>query len=118
MHIQESQEELLNQIEELLNNIQKKLSHIGIGKEKTIEWVFRGKVTQIEEELNLNYGDYSIWYDVENNVMNKQMTFPEALLYANRLMNRYSAHKFSAHTKYLNPYDVFNIQNLARQLFT
>ncbi len=50
--------------------------------------------------------------------MNKQMTFPEALLYANRLMNRYSAHKFSAHTKYLNPYDVFNIQNLARQLFT
>ncbi|MCT3758439.1 hypothetical protein HZQ19_01840 [Elizabethkingia anophelis] len=54
MHIQESQEEFLNQIEELLNNIQKKLSHIGIGKEKTIERVFRGKATKIEEKLNLN----------------------------------------------------------------
>ncbi len=49
--------------------------------------------------------------------MDKQMTFPEAILYANRLRNWYSAHKFTAHTKYLNPYDVFNVQNLARQFF-
>nr|WP_255522174.1 hypothetical protein [Elizabethkingia sp. ASV34] len=36
MHIQESQEELLNQIEELLNNIQKKLSHIALVKKRLL----------------------------------------------------------------------------------
>lgn len=101
----------------VLNNIIHRLKEVNISEEITFDWIFRGGKTNVENELVPYFGYNSAWCEYGEEVRDKTLTFPEAIHNASYLRNYIAAHKFNDLTKHINPYDVFNIQNLARKLF-
>lgn len=100
----------------VLNEIKNRLLNANISDEDNIDWIFRGNESEIEKILKPYFGVDSIWCEYEN-VRDKTLTFPEAIHNASYLRNFIASHKFNKLSKYINPYDVLNVQNLARQLF-
>lgn len=100
---------------EVLDDIQNRLKSSGISKKDEIEWIRRGKRTQIDQVLNPQFGTKSKW-SVYPEVGDKTFKVYEAIHYASLLRNFYTAHKFDILTQYINDYDVHNIQSLTRYL--
>lgn len=100
---------------EVLEDIQNRLNSSGILNEEEIEWIRRGKRTQIDKDLNPQFGIKSKWATYPK-VSDKTLKIYEAIHYASLLRNFYSAHKFNNLTQYINDYDVHNIQSLTRYL--
>ena len=98
------------------DNISKRLKEAGVNSDLTIDWVFRGNPTRIENEIKPIFGYDSQWQVYGPEIRDKTLTFPEAIHNASYLRNFIAAHKFNELTQYISPYDVFNIQGLARQL--
>lgn len=98
------------------NNLTARLNKIGIKNDLTIDWIYRGKPTEIEKIIKPFFGKDSEWVKYGKNVRDKSLTFPEAIHNASYLRNFIAAHKFNELTKYISPYDVFNVQGLARKL--
>lgn len=101
---------------EVLGDIQKRLNEIGIPNEMTFDWVYRGNPTRIEQEIKPYFGFDSEWMNYGETVRDKTLTMPEAIHNASYLRNFIAAHKFNELTQYISPYDVFNVQTLARKL--
>jgi hypothetical protein len=83
----------------------------------TFDWIFRGEKSNVENDLTPYFGIDSLWCDFGDEVRDKTLTFPEAIHNASYLRNFIASHKFNKLTQYINPYDVFNVQSLARKLF-
>lgn len=99
----------------VLKDVQQRLKDANVDEDDTIDWIFRGNKSSIEEEIKPYFGKDSIWCEYDN-VRDKTLFFPEAIHNASYLRNFIASHKFNKMTKFLNPYDVLNVQNLARQL--
>ena len=102
--------------EKVLSDIKERLENSGISNELNFDWIYRGSPTRIENELKPFFGFDSQWVVYGEDVRDKTLTFPEAIHNASYLRNFIAAHKFNELTQYISPYDVFNIQCLARQL--
>ncbi|WP_179336327.1 hypothetical protein [Winogradskyella costae] len=100
----------------VLNNIEKRLNTIGIDKSSTFDWIFRGDKTEVEKDFKPYFGYDSQWTKYGKNVRDKTLTFPEAIHNASYLRNFIASHKFKELTEFISPYDVFNVQCLARKL--
>jgi hypothetical protein len=100
----------------VLNNIENRLSNIGIDKTSTFDWIFRGDKTKVEKDFKPYFGYDSEWTKYREGVRDKTLTFPEALHNASYLRNFIASHKFKELTEFISPYDVFNVQSLARKL--
>lgn len=100
---------------EVLQDVETRLAAIGIVSTDQIDWIFRGTPSAVELDLKPYFGRDSKWADGDK-VRDKSLTFPEAIHNASYLRNYIAAHKFNELTAFINPYDVFNLQNLVRQL--
>jgi hypothetical protein len=100
----------------VLKNLNKRLKEKGISNTQTFDWIFRGEQTEIEKNIKPYFGIDSEWIRYGENVRDKTLTFPEALHNASYLRNYIAAHKFKELTQFISPYDVFNVQMLARKL--
>jgi len=102
--------------EKVLKDAQERLEKSGISNELTFDWIYRGSPTRIENEIKPFFGFDSQWVVYGDKVRDKTLTFPEAIHNASYLRNFIAAHKFNDLTQFISPYDVFNVQGLARQL--
>lgn len=100
----------------VLDNVQSRLSNIGIDKISTFNWIFRGEQTKVEKDFKPYFGYDSEWTEYRDNVRDKTLTFAEAIHNASYLRNFIASHKFNELTEFISPYDVFNLQCLARKL--
>lgn len=100
----------------ILEDIQARLVNIGVDKEMTFDWIYRGEKTEVEIDILPKFGIDSHWQLYHEQVRDKTLTFPEAIHIASYLRNKIAAHKFRELTKFISPYDVFNVQCLARKL--
>lgn len=100
----------------VLNDVTERLKEIGITKKDTFDWIFRGNRTEIEKDLKPYFGHDSEWTKMGEEVRDKTLTFPEAIHNASYLRNFIASHKFKELTQYISPYDIFNVQSLARNL--
>lgn len=100
----------------VLDNVQSRLSNIGIDKTSTFNWIFRGEQTKVEKDFKPYFGYDSEWTEYRDNVRDKTLTFAEAIHNASYLRNFIASHKFNELTEFISPYDVFNLQCLARKL--
>lgn len=101
----------------VLSEITKRLIKSNIFEEMTFDWIFRGEKSNVENDLTPYFGFDSLWCDYGAEVRDKTLTFPEAIHNASYLRNFIASHKFNKLTQYINPFDVFNVQSLARKLF-
>ena len=102
--------------EEVYEDIVKRLEQVGIANDSTFDWIYRGTPTRIENDIKPLFGYDSKWTDYGEDIRDKTLTFPQAIHNASYLRNFIAAHKFNELTQFVSPYDVFNIQCLARQL--
>ncbi len=98
------------------SDIQKRLFNANIKATETFDWVYRGNETRIEQKITPFFGYDSEWVKYGDNVRDKTLTFPEAIHNASYLRNFISSHKFTEMTQYISPYDIYNVQELARKL--
>lgn len=99
----------------VLQDVETRLAAIGIVSTEQIDWIFRGDFLAVAQDVKPYFGAESEWADGAT-VRDKTLTFPEAIHNASYLRNFIAAHKFNELTAFINPYDVFNLQNLVRQL--
>ncbi len=99
----------------VLEDITNRLLQINIKPDDRIDWIYRGQPSKIELALKPYFGIDSDWVDGKD-VRDKSLTYPEAIHNASYLRNYIAAHKFNELTANINPYDVFNVQNLLRRL--
>ncbi len=100
----------------VLSNIESRLNSIGLDKSSSFDWIFRGEKTEVEKDFKPYFGYDSEWTKYRDNVRDKTLTFPEAIHNASYLRNFIASHKFKELTEFISPYDVFNVQSLARKL--
>ncbi|QKV17695.1 hypothetical protein [Oricola thermophila] len=100
---------------EVLEDIIKRLRVAGIEPEERISWAVRGEKSKIEDEMKPSLGEPAAYNDGKI-VRDKSLTIPEALHYCSYIRNFMTAHGLSAEAKFLGPYELFNVQNLARRL--
>ncbi|SEL76766.1 hypothetical protein SAMN04488008_105146 [Maribacter orientalis] len=100
----------------VLKNITERLIQANIDSQLTFDWIYRGEPTKIELETKPLFGVDSKWIVYHKDVRDKTLTFPEAIHHASYLRNFIASHKFKELTQYISPYDVNNVQLLARQL--
>lgn len=100
----------------VLKNLCERLKASNISESMTFDWVYRGSPTRIEEKIKPFFGFDSEWTVYGSEVRDKTLTFPEAIHNASYLRNFIASHKFNELTQYISPYDVHNIQLLARKI--
>lgn len=100
----------------VLENIQKRLEESNITNNQTFDWIYRGTPTLIEQGIKPYFGFDSEWIKYGDAIRDKTLTIPEAIHNASYLRNFIAAHKFDELVKYISPYDIFNVQMLARKL--
>lgn len=97
------------------DDIIKRLNKVEIKEDDYVYWLQRGEPTILQEEIKPKLGVESE-YNNNREVRDLKLKVYEALHYASYIRNFFVAHKFSNITKYLSPYDIHNVQNLARFL--
>lgn len=100
----------------VLENIINRLQKNGIDSNDTIEWIIRGEPSPIYDEIKPKFMRQSKWYNPINDVFDLEMKIYEAIHYCSYIRNYFLAHKTNEIVKYINPYDIFNIQSLTRRL--
>ncbi|HEX5328768.1 hypothetical protein [Sulfuricurvum sp.] len=97
--------------DETINRLEKK----GIAVDEKFVWIFRGDDTPIHKEFTDDFGVLANYND-ENIVRDRELHIIEAIQFASYLRNFVAAHRFNEKSKYISPYDVYNVQMLARKL--
>lgn len=96
-------------------NLIDRLNAAGIDDNETVLWVHRGAPTPVEDEAKPKLGTAASYSDSDV-VRDRELQLIDAIHYASWLRNFVAAHKFGALTESLSPYDVHNVQLLARRL--
>ena len=99
----------------VFDNLKKRLSTIGIDPNEDFDWVVRGTERAIEKVLKPTLGKASPWANGDD-IRDRTLSIADAIHYASLVRNFISAHKFHSLIGELGPYDVFNIQSIARRL--
>ncbi|MFD1330321.1 hypothetical protein [Mycoplana ramosa] len=98
---------------DVLQDIESRLEQVGITPDRGLEWIIRGEPTEVVMEpvrpqLRCQTAD-EIVRDV-------RYTFPDAIHACSFLRNFKTAHAFSRDTPRIGPYEVYNVQQVARSL--
>ena len=97
----------------VLKDIKARLERAGINPERTVDWVVRGSETEpaIQPARNRfsSYSDGKTIRDIE-------LSLPDAIHACSFLRNYMTAHAFGGETPLLGPYEVYNVQQVARLL--
>jgi hypothetical protein len=100
---------------DVLADIEGRLRDAGIDPTEQTEWIQRGAPSPAEQELTPRFIAPSP-YANGNVVRDLRISLPDALHYCSYLRNFMTAHRFSEETPSIGPYEVFNVQSLARRL--
>jgi hypothetical protein len=99
----------------VLKDLLGRLQNAGIDVGQRVNWIVRGDQSKPEGSIKpalgapAPYGDGQVVRDVE-------LTIPEALHVSSFIRNFMTAHGFGEASAFLGPYEVFNVQSLARRL--
>lgn len=96
-------------------NLIDRLNAVGIDDNETVFWVYRGLPTPIESETRPRLGGTASYSD-NDIIRDRELHLIDAIHYASWLRNFVAAHKFRDLAEALSPYDVHNVQLLARRL--
>ncbi|CDO04297.1 hypothetical protein BN988_02851 [Oceanobacillus picturae] len=96
-------------------DVLQRLSKVGISSTDTMTWLIRGKPSQLYNSIKPKLGFDSKWNDGEE-VHDPEMYIFDAIHYCSYIRNFFVAHKFDEVIRYINPYDIHNVQMLARRL--
>lgn len=97
-------------------NLKKRLSDFNILENETINWITRGKLNPIYDAIKPKLDNKnSKWYNGID-IFDKELNIIDAIHYTSYIRNFFIAHRYNEVVKYFTPYDVHNIQNLARRL--
>jgi hypothetical protein len=98
---------------EFLKKFKERLHKARINPERTIDWVTRGDQSEVPVYEMLNQlSEYSDGAEVRD----RQISLPDAINFSEYLRNKMTAHAFSSETNRLGPYEVYNVQQVARFL--
>ena len=98
---------------EVLEPFEARLKQAGIDPAHVIDWITRGKQTEVEiYEMLDRRSDYSDGTEIRD----RQVSLPNAINFCEYLRNTMTAHAFSNSndTPRLGPYEVYNTQQVAR----
>ena len=96
-----------------LIKFKERLQKAGIDPERKINWVTRGKQSEVAVyEMFDQLSEYSDGTEVRD----RQISLPDAINFSEYLRNKMTAHAFSSETSRLGPYEVYNVQQVARFL--
>lgn len=97
----------------VLTDITSRLEKAGIDLKRTIDWIARGDQTELAIQPTRDrfsaYGDGQVVRDIE-------LSIPDAIHACSYLRNFVTAHAFGKETPLLGPYEVYNVQQVARFL--
>lgn len=96
-------------------NLLDRLDADGIDHAEPFLWVYRGDATSVEDSLAPKLGTHAPYSDAQV-VRDRELQLIDAIHYASWLRNFVAAHKFSELAEAISPYDVHNVQQLARRL--
>jgi hypothetical protein len=98
---------------EFLEQFKERLQKAGLDPDTKIDWVARGGETEIPIYQMIGaLSDHSDGADIRD----RQVPLPDAINFCEYLRNKMTAHAFSSQTKRLGPYEVYNVQQVARFL--
>lgn len=100
----------------VLNDIVKRLSDVGISADDTVPWLIRGTPSPLYDEIKPQFTKKAEWYNPDNDVFDLELKIYEAIHYCSYIRNYFLAHKTNDIVKYINPYDIHDVQDLARRL--
>lgn len=95
----------------VLSDIRKRLTASGIDPDQTIHWVVRGSQTEVAIEPRR-----AISSNHQVNPETRDMVFslPDAISACGFLRDKKTAHAFASDTNLIGPYELFNVQQVAR----
>lgn len=99
--------------QKVLGPFKARLRNAGIDPERTIDWVTRGDQSEVQVYDMFNQlSEYSDGVEVRD----RKVSLPDAINFSEFLRNKMTAHAFSSETQRLGPYEVYNVQQVARFL--
>ncbi|MDD3596761.1 hypothetical protein [Sulfuricurvum sp.] len=93
----------------------KRLSRKNVDIDRKFTWIIRGDDTVIHADIPDTFGSPSQGYDGKI-IKDKDMHIIEAIQVASWLRNMVASHKFGEYSSFISPYDVHNVQMLARRI--
>lgn len=96
------------------HNLEQRLTKAGINIKETIPWILRGSKRGIEARRPVPITTKASW--ASGIVRDSELEIIDAIAYSAWLRSCIASHGVKDLTKVLSPYDVFNVQNLARRL--
>ena len=99
----------------VLEDVTNRLSQQGVDLSEKINWIIRGDADLVSVEVKPMLGSPAPYADTEV-VRDIEVTLPDALHISSFLRNFMTAHRFNETTKFIGPYEVFNVQNLVRRI--
>lgn len=97
----------------VLGPFRERLQKAGIDSDRTVDWVTRGDRTEVGIYRMLdNPSNGSDGFDIRD----RKVSLPDAINFCEYLRNTLTAHAFSTNTPRLGPYEVYNVQQVARLL--
>lgn len=92
-----------------------RLKEKNIDGEELISFVVRGESQNLTSKVKPDIGTKSS-FNVYNDVYDIDLTIVEAIHYCSYIRNYFLAHGFSEANSFLSPYDIHNVQMLARRI--
>jgi len=99
----------------VLKDLLGRLQNAGIDVGQKVNWIVRGDQSKPEASIKPALGAPAAYSDGQV-VRDVELTIPEALHISSFIRNFMTAHGFSEASPFLGPYEVFNVQSLARRL--
>ncbi len=98
----------------VLRDLVRRLTARRVDPAATVLWLVRGPVRRIERRRPLPSGELAAW--ARDTVRDRRLPVVDAIAHADYLRDRVAAHGARDVTRSLTPYDVVNVQSLARFL--
>jgi hypothetical protein len=99
----------------VLRDLLERLQNAEIDVGQKMNWIVRGDKSKPEASVKPALGAPAPYSDGQV-VRDVELTIPEALHISSFIRNFMTAHGFSEVSPFLGPYEVFNVQSLARRL--
>lgn len=95
-------------------DLEERLIKAGVDLKENFLWTARGPKRKIETKRPIPPGTKSLWSDWI--IRDTEIPIVDAIAYADWLRDKIASHSVKELTRVLSPYDVENVQHLARRL--
>lgn len=99
----------------VLEDISRRLEASGVDPDQRINWIIRGDESIMDVKIEPKLGVPAAKQD-NKVVRDLELTLPEALHFCSYIRNFMTAHRLNENSTALGPYEVHNIQSVARRL--